>query len=98
MEYSDCIAYLATAQSNKDKIAKIDALIVALEDAAVKAAVNEDVTEYSLDDGQTKIKKVFRGGVNIARAINDFERIRQRYINRLNGYGVQLIDRESNKL
>ena len=77
------------------KIVKIDAMIEALLDLALSAAGKRDIAEYRLDDGQTKIKTEFRGLSAILRAIDDYEKLRQRYFNRLNGRTMQLRDSKS---
>jgi len=74
------------------KIARINVIITALEDSALKAAANGSVSEYSLDDGQTKIRTVYRNAAEVANAITAFETIRQRWINQLNGRQVRLVD------
>lgn len=90
--------FIETATCLKDKILKIDAIIVALEDAALKGAEGQDIDEYWLDDGQTKIKNVFRDPNQIFNAIIRYERLRQMYLNRLNGRGMRLVDFNSNHL
>lgn len=74
------------------KIARINNIITALEDSALKAAASGNVSEYSLDDGQTKIRTVYRNAEDVASAINAFETVRQRWINQLNGRQVRLVD------
>lgn len=76
----------------REKITRINAIITALEDASLKAASTGNISEYSLDDGQTKIRTVYRNAVESAAAINAFETIRQRWINQLNGRVVRLMD------
>lgn len=90
--------YVQSATSIQEKICKIDTLITALEDAAIEAAAGADVSEYSLDDGQTKIRAVNRSVSEIANSITAFEQIRQMYILRYgSGRVIQLVDRESNR-
>lgn len=74
------------------KIARINNIITALEDSALKAAASGNVSEYSLDDGQTKIRTVYRNAEDVASAITAFETVRQRWINQLNGRQVRLVD------
>lgn len=90
--FDSCSIYITSATTLKDKIARIDAIIVLLEDAAIKAAGNEDISEYSLDDGQTKIKTVYKSAASVMSALQSFETMRQRYINQLNGRHVRLVD------
>lgn len=84
--------YINQGINVREKITKIEAVITALEDSALKAAANGSVSEYSLDDGQTKIRTVYRNATEVANAITAFETIRQRWINQLNGRQVRLVD------
>lgn len=92
IEYSSADIYIDCASDLRGKIARIDAVITALEDAALSAASKSGISEYWLDDGQVKIKTVYRNSVDIANSINTFEQIKQRYINRLNGRKFTLVD------
>lgn len=93
--YDSSDIYISKATSLKDKINRIDAIIKALEDTALKSATSDDITEYSLDDGQTKIKTVYRGTKGIINSINSLIRLREYYINKLNGRQVRLVDGRS---
>ena len=93
--YNSPRAYIQSASSVAEKICKLQNLINALEDAALAAASGTDVGEYSLDDGQTKIREVYRSPEELARGITAFEQILQRYINRYNGHINQLKDSNS---
>ena len=96
-EYESGYAYIETATSLKEKVAKIDNIIDCLLNTALKAVENDDVTEYWLDDGQTKIKTVFRSSLDVTKAIAGYERVRNIYLNRINGRSVQLLDKNSNR-
>lgn len=87
--------YIQSSENLKDKICRIEAIIKALEDKALTAIVDEDVMEYTLDDGQTKIKTIFRGVGSILRAIQGYEQLLQMYANRFNGRITVLRDRNS---
>ena len=89
--------YIQSASSLQDKIVCLDNIIAALELEALDAAGNMGITEYQLDDGQTKIRTNYRSTTQIAAAIDDFERIKQRYVNRLNGHSFRLVDWYSNR-
>lgn len=84
--------YIEKASTLRDKILRVNAIIDALETQALKAAANENITEYSLNDGQTTIRTVYRSSAEVERSINAFERIKQRYINQLNSRGMRLMD------
>ena len=94
--FENITIYLESATCLKDKIAKMDLIIAALEDAALKGAEGVDIDEYWLDDGQTKIKNIFRDPNQIFKAIISYERMRQMYLNRLQGRGMRLVDFNSN--
>lgn len=78
-----------------EKIEKIDAIISALEDTALQSAANDNIDEYWLDDGQSKIKTSYKGTDQIFKSIIAFERMRQIYVNRLNGFVVRMVDSRS---
>lgn len=96
--YDSASVYIATATTNAEKLAKVEAIIAALEDTALKSASNDDLSEYSLDDGQTKIKTVYRSTADVLKSLRGFEQLRQMYINRLNGRVVRLFDEGSFRL
>lgn len=87
--------FINSAKNMEEKIVKIDLIIAALLDLSINVAGKEDVSEYSLDDGQTKIRTAFRGISSIVKAIDDYEKIRQRCFNGLNGRVMQLRDSKS---
>lgn len=84
--------FIESKTSIAAKITAIDAVISALFGAAAKAAINSDITEYSLDDGQTKIKETYRGPQAILASIRVFEAQKQYYINQMNGRKIRLVD------
>lgn len=84
--------YIDSATSNKAKVVAIDAIIDGLLSTAAKAATDENITEYMLNDGQTIIKSVYRGSEAIYASIAAFERLKQMYMNRINGRMVRLVD------
>lgn len=92
VEYSSEVAYLESKTDAKSKIKAIDAIVDQLLITAAKAALSEDVTEYSLDDGQTKIKTIRRPVSAIMKSIADLRTLQQEYINQLNGRIIQLRD------
>lgn len=90
--YDSADLYIECATDLRAKIARINAIITALENAAVKGAATGHLSEYNLDDGQTKIRTAYRNMEEVMQAIKSFEQIRQMYINRLNGRHVRLVD------
>ena len=89
--------YVEDATDLKTKITRIDAIIDALFTAALAAADGQDVSSYSLDDGQTKIQATARDAASIEASIRAYQRLRQNCINQLNGRGYRLVDWNSNK-
>jgi hypothetical protein len=90
--YDSADIYIQSCTTIREKIARIDAIITALENTALKAAANDNITEYSLNDGQTIIRTVYKGADAVLNSIAAFEKIRQMYINRLNGRVMRLVD------
>lgn len=90
--YDSAGVYITAVSDLQQRVARIDAVIAALEDAALKAAGAGHIGDYFLDDGQTKIKTAYRSPSELAASITAFEKIRQRYINQLNGRVMRLVD------
>lgn len=84
--------YISSATSLKEKVVKVNNIIDALLLEAANSVGTANLTEYSLDSGQTKIKTMYRGVDAILTAINGFERIKQTYLNQLNGRVIRLVD------
>jgi len=80
--------YLDTATSLVDKIKAIDALIDAMDDAALENIGNSGTISYRLDDGQMNINTEFRSVEDVQKGIFMLEQRKQRYINRLCGRTV----------
>lgn len=84
--------YLECKTDLREKITAIEAIQAALLTTALKAAGTGNMTEYMLNDGQTIIKTVYRNSEEIIKAYDDYERIRQRLINQINGRMTRLVD------
>ena len=95
IEYDSADIYIDSATSLTDKITRIDTVISALLTTATKAAANDNISEYWLDDGQTKIKTVYKGADAVFKSIEAFERLKTYYRNKLNGRVVRLVDRKN---
>ena len=95
--FSSAQIYIECGRDLRDKINRLNAVITALETTALKAAETGNLDEYSLDDGQTKIRTKYRDANAVANSITAFETIRQRYINQLNGRHVRLVDSKNFK-
>jgi len=90
--YNSADIYIDSCQTLQDKITAIQAIIDALIVTATKAAGTANFNEYYLDDGQTKIQTRYRDVADIFQAINAFERLKQMYVNRLNGRMIRMVD------
>jgi hypothetical protein len=98
--YDSAAMFIDSRQSMRDKVRAIDAIIDSLILLATTAADNPSgqavIEEYSLDDGQTRIRTKYRTVQDIITSIDKFERIRQMYINRLTGRMIRLVDSRNN--
>lgn len=90
--YDSAAIYIDQATDLRDKISRMDQVINALMTTALNAASTANFSEYSLNDGQTIIKTVYRTVEDIQRSIIAFERLRQLYVNRLNGRVSRMVD------
>tara|TARA_R110002167_G_scaffold110087_3_gene280327 strand:+ start:4469 stop:4768 length:300 start_codon:yes stop_codon:yes gene_type:complete len=95
VEYDSAAIYIQSSTALCDKIEKIDLIITALEETALSSAANDNIEEYWLDDGQSKIKTRYKGTDEIFKSIYAFEKMRQIYVNRLNGRVVRMVDSRS---
>ena len=93
--YDSAAIYIQSSTALCEKIAKIDSIIAALEDTALSSAANDNIEEYWLDDGQSKIKTTYKGTDEVFKSIHAFEKMRQIYVNRLNGFVVRMVDSRS---
>jgi len=96
--YDNAYSYISCSTNITEKIAKIDAVIAALEDISLIAAGKAHINEYELDDGQTKIKASYRSPKAIADSIDAYTKIRERWVNKCIGSVVVLRDAGSNNI
>lgn len=75
-----------------ERVTKINAIIDGLLDAQIAFAADPNKQEYGMDDGQTKIKMVYRSLDALAMSIAHWERVKQMYVNRYNGRMMRLMD------
>lgn len=87
------IIYIDSVTSLQERITRIDTIIDALllQMSSVGTG-HSDISSYSLNDGQTTISTAYTTPELIQNAINGFERMRERYLNKLNGRGMILRD------
>ena len=77
--------YIECKQTLYDKIVAINNLISAMELKLVEATTNTNYSEYQLDDGQMKVRTVYRSTKEVTDGILALEQLKQRYVNRYNG-------------
>lgn len=82
--YDSCQIYIDSATSLRDRLARIDAVLLSLEAAAARAALGAEFEMYSLDTGQSKVATTYRSLSEIEKAITGFEAIRNRVLAKLN--------------
>jgi hypothetical protein len=90
--YDSASIYIESCTSLKAKVVAIDAIIAALLTVALSATENDNIDEYWLDSGQTKIKTKYRGVSAIFVSIQNFEKLKTYYTNKINGYSMRLMD------
>lgn len=92
VEFDSSKVYIELASTIEEKISRIDSIINALLLSAVDAASNDGISEYWLDNGQTKIKTVYRSTAAIYSSIEAFKKLKEYYINQNNGRVFRLVD------
>lgn len=90
--YDTCGIYIQSITDLKAKYTAITNLINALYLSATNGAGNQGKSEYSLDDGQIKIKTVYRSTQETLAAIDVLERQKQTILNQLNGRVTRGVD------
>lgn len=89
--YDSCDIYIQSVPKARQRLARLEAVIDALEASLLKGAGKANFSEYWMDDGQTKIKTVYRNANDVIAAIENIEKLRQIYINRINGRRIRLV-------
>ncbi|PXX26293.1 hypothetical protein C7967_11555 [Thalassospira sp. 11-3] len=86
--------YIESKPTLLAKIQAIEALIdsMFLRMAEVAGGLGSTVDEYSMDDGQMKVRTSYRNVDDVSQGIKALEALKQQYINRYNGRVVNLRD------
>lgn len=92
--YQNERCFLEDCPTADAKVTALDAIIEALLITAAEAGQTVDSSGYSLDDGQTKIRKEYRDPEEIYKAIRGFEQLRNYYISKCTGSVVQLQNKD----
>lgn len=93
--FTSCNIYIESTKKLTDRINRIQEIIDALETAMLTIATDPTSlgnTGYLLDTGQNKIQTNFRSIDQMADGIMAFNRIKNYYINQLNGHSFRLVD------
>lgn len=90
--YNTCIDYIRCASGAKEKIARLQEIIDILDDSILEGQLKGHLNEYSLDDGQTKIKEVFVTVKDTQDAILALEQRIERIKNKCIGRRYGLMD------
>jgi len=72
-----------SAASLRAKIAEIDTLINTLMTNALTSVTQSNMAEYELDTGQTKTRIKYTSTSSVMQAIEDYERLRTMYVNKI---------------
>lgn len=80
----------------KAKLAMCETIIMSMYDAAAQAALNGDIVEYTLDDGQSKISTVKATGTQLAATIQAFEQLAESLRQQIYGGGITRLMDEKN--
>ena len=96
MEYT-ISQYLESKTTLQARIIAIDALIdsMILRVGEVVNGMNVSVEEYQMDDGQMKIRTRYRNVKDVEDGVASLEKMKQMYVNRLNGRVFNLRDSRS---
>jgi len=90
-------AYLESKTKLLDRIQAIDVLIdnaILLMGTTVSGPAG-NISSYELDDSQVRIKTGYRSMQEVEEGIRSLERMKQMYVNRLNGRAVVLQDKRT---
>lgn len=77
--------YIEGATGLRERLTRIEQIIEALELRQISVIANSDIEEYQLNDGQVNIRTIYRSADQIAKAIESYEKLKQKIINKLNG-------------
>lgn len=95
--YDSSAIYISSAKTLKERLVKIDQIILALYDTMLKAAATDNIEEYWLNDGQTIIRERYTGTAAVERSLAALEKQKQMILNQLNGRIGRLVDSKNFK-
>lgn len=91
--FDNATLYIESSTDLEARVARIKQVITGLENMAISAATTGNFSEYSLDDGQTKIRTVYRNMTEVQAAIMAFDKILQTLLQRLNNQSLGRVTR-----
>lgn len=90
--YSSCKAYIESRTTLRDRIKALDALIDAMLLTSAGSAGKANLTQFSLNDGQTIVNTTYRSMKDLVEDMKALETLKQMYVNRLMGRGTRMVD------
>lgn len=90
--YASTGTYISEAKTNAERLARVEKVIDALLETAANSAGSDNITSYSMDDGQTKIQTTYKGVDAIMRSIAEFEKLKNYYKNQIDGRITRMVD------
>ena len=91
IEYMTISQYVECKSKLIGKIATYDILIESMEAAVLEATVSGHLNQWELDDGQMKVRSMYRSIGQMTDGLTGLIKIREMYINRLNGRLTRLV-------
>lgn len=95
--YPSFRAYLEDFDDLSDKITRIDTVIDAMLNLATTSALEDDVSEYRLNDGQTIIHVTRRSVDQLMDSVRKLQLVKNSYVNQINGRGMRLVNHEDTR-
>ena len=81
--YNNPQEYISSSMTPEQRIARISAVIVALENAMITGATTANMEEFSFDDGQSKIMTKYRNPSEMVNTLKTLDAILNRLINQM---------------
>jgi hypothetical protein len=78
-------SYIECGKTIREKIQRIDGLINVFELKLLDVSESVVYDEYAMNDGQMNVKTKYRSSNDVLKAIDGLEKLKNRYINKLNG-------------
>jgi hypothetical protein len=88
--YTTIPQYIESRTTLVEKIAAYDVIISGMQSALLEATVSGHLSEYEMDDGQMKVRARYRNIDEMQRAMTGLEKLRQNFVNKVNGRGSVL--------